>query len=676
MSEARVGELARTPLPEVLRDLLRERATGILDLQNGPDQRRVFFVAGAIKGAVAAEKSLHLGQHLIAQQRIDAQQLARALARRSEGMRLGRALVAEGAVDAAGIEAAMRRLVADIVLGAFEWPGGAFRFTPAENPAPADILLTLSTPQLLLEGVRRFPEDAAVDAALGAANAPIRIPSQAMEILQDLSFVADEQPVVGRLLLGTTLAALERELAGSLGEKRIRRLVYGLLVVGAVAQAPPTSPAKTLPTVPVAAPPASGAPRPETAAVPSVRPAPPASPSQAPPASPGVAAAASEPPSSKTTAPPSSSPTPTVGSLAKVPLAELFPWIYRERLSGFLDLQGNGDQRRIFFTNGEVVSAIAGAATHHIGQYLKEARLVTEEQIAAALARRSEGVRLGQALVEAGAIDRERLDLELRRLVTDIIGEAFAWTSGTFRFTPSDRPVPSDTRLEISTANVILAAVRRIPSDEAVARALGDLAAPLVWASDPFLRLQHITLLPEEVDVIRAVDGKSSVLDLRKRVGLPVPRLDRLLLGLVGAGILRDPANRTESPLKAGPPTNVKVETSRRTVKLFRPKTAEITPEMQKEEIAFRRKKVLETYASLSKLAPHELVEVAPNATYRDLRWNYLALLEIYHPDNAFKPEYSDLKKQLEAVTRALARAYKLLAVRFGDDKAEGVEGG
>ena len=61
-------------------------------------------------------------------------------------------------------------------------------------------------------------------------------------------------------------------------------------------------------------------------------------------------------------------------------------------------------------------------------------------------------------------------------------------------------------------------------------------------------------------------------------------------------------------------------------------------------------------------------VEVAANATFRDIRWNYNTLFEIYNPANGNQPEYADLKPQLRELFDALNNAYRRMTAKFGKD--------
>ena len=386
---------------------------------------------------------------------------------------------------------------------------------------------------------------------------------------------------------------------------------------------------------------------------------------------------------------------PRSGEIADTPLPELFRALYRERRSGVLDLQYADEQRQVFFVNGEVKSAISNEMGHRVGQHLKELGLIEESDIEAALARRSDGLRVGPALVAMGRVDQESLDQELRKLVTSIIYSTFAWPGGQYRFSPTDAPVAADVMLTISTADVILESIRRLTDERRILSGIGDTKVAIEFSPDPALRLQHVTLSPDEGFIVSRIDGHVSIEQLLKLTPTPKIKVLQLVYGLIATGILEPPAPpATESSTRrkatvraAGKPArqgaqaayhdavrdvaqgstarrqslNVRIKTQRTSAKLARPEPAR-SADVEKEELEFRRKKIQTTYRKLSSLSADELLEVAPNATFREIRYNYNLLAEIYHPDVAFRSEYADLKPQLVKIFRRLEASYQRMS--------------
>ena len=358
---------------------------------------------------------------------------------------------------------------------------------------------------------------------------------------------------------------------------------------------------------------------------------------------------------------------PDVGDLRRTPLAEVFRRLHRDRSSGILDLQHDADQRRVFLVGGEVRSAMSNGLGQKVGQHLVAAGLVLPPDVEEALRRKSEGLRLGKALVANGAIDAATLEKELRKLVADIVYTAFAWDHGVFRFVPNTSPVPADVQLSISTANVILEGIRRIPSDDTVRAGIGDPKRPLRLAADPFLRLQHVTLTPDEGYLVSRIDGGTSAEQLLKMGPVPPEKAMRLVYGLIATGIV-EPPTVPPPPGAPGGPTgmNVQIAATRRTTAILAPKP-EVPASFLKEEIDFRRRKIQKTHQRLRNITSHELLERPLNPTFREIRMNYNARAEIFHPDLAFKPEYADLKKELTEIFRKLEEAYRVVAARYRD---------
>ena len=84
------------------------------------------------------------------------------------------------------------------------------------------------------------------------------------------------------------------------------------------------------------------------------------------------------------------------------------------------------------------------------------------------------GKRLGQALVEIGAVS----DLDLEDLVAEqlhmIALSAFRWTAGTVRTEDVEEPIPADIALPLSTERLLLEGARTYPDPRRLEQALGD----------------------------------------------------------------------------------------------------------------------------------------------------------------------------------------------------------
>ena len=125
------GDLATTPLPDVLRQLADGAATGCLNILDGAGETaKVYLRGGRVYAVVAPGKRPALGARLVSSGALGPEALAEALeAQRTElqGWRLGELLVHLGYVDQPVVEAFVTEQVHDALMQLLTWPAGAWK---------------------------------------------------------------------------------------------------------------------------------------------------------------------------------------------------------------------------------------------------------------------------------------------------------------------------------------------------------------------------------------------------------------------------------------------------------------------------------------------------------------------------------------------------------------------
>ena len=122
------------------------------------------------------------------------------------------------------------------------------------------------------------------------------------------------------------------------------------------------------------------------------------------------------------------------GYLGEKLLADLIREIARHRMSGLLRLSQDKTIKAIFFESGMPVFAISNLANEQIEYKLVKERLIAAGLIEAARQRNDNMQRLGQTLVEIGAIAEHILRQAARELAVQIIKSLFEWHQGEYIF--------------------------------------------------------------------------------------------------------------------------------------------------------------------------------------------------------------------------------------------------
>jgi hypothetical protein len=149
------GDLAVTPLAEILATIHRYRVPGVIRVSREGRQRLIYLENGLVVFAATTEREGSLGAYLL-RRRILTPEIGREAARQvREGLRLGQILLRRGVLDEPGLKEAVSGQIREILWGAFDWDSGEVVFDIGERRSGEVIRIDLSIPEVILEGIRR-----------------------------------------------------------------------------------------------------------------------------------------------------------------------------------------------------------------------------------------------------------------------------------------------------------------------------------------------------------------------------------------------------------------------------------------------------------------------------------------------------------------------------------------
>lgn len=334
------------------------------------------------------------------------------------------------------------------------------------------------------------------------------------------------------------------------------------------------------------------------------------------------------------------------GSLADTPLPQVLRRIFLERRKGTLTVSRRDETRNLFFENGELRTANSSREGQKIGAFLKRRGWITENDLAWALetVARQGRARLGRILVERGLVTRPVLDVEIRRLVEEIIFSTFEWEKGDYRFQPSSGVLDPDVALALSTAALIVEGIRRLPESESFRGRLGDVGRIPVLSPDPMSRFQYLPLTPQEAYLLSRIDGVADADSLIRMAGPSRDAAAKTLYALISCGIVEWKAHVA--------PTDASKAPARLNVQV-----SEQAPAHPGHGDMVRN-----TYRRIDWLTHYELLGVTPRATLEQIRQAYLERSRDFHPDLRHRHDLAGLEKELATVFDRLGAAFETLS--------------
>ena len=150
------GDLAVTPLPEILATIGRYRVPGALSIASAERQRRIYVDGGLVVFATSNEPEVWLGTFLIRQGVLPEEAVRSAEERLAgDGVRLGQILLRLELLDHASLEAAIAEQVREILWGGFDWENGEVVFEVGARRSDETIRIDLPIDAVIVAGIRR-----------------------------------------------------------------------------------------------------------------------------------------------------------------------------------------------------------------------------------------------------------------------------------------------------------------------------------------------------------------------------------------------------------------------------------------------------------------------------------------------------------------------------------------
>jgi hypothetical protein len=152
------------------------------------------------------------------------------------------------------------------------------------------------------------------------------------------------------------------------------------------------------------------------------------------------------------------------GTLKDFGIADILQLIGHQGKSGVLTIRNGNQQVDIFFVDGAVVRAESSSRDRRdlLGHMLVRAEVLSEDQVSGALDIQKRTLkRLGQILVETGALDRKVLATFTRLQTTETIYRLFFWSNGTYEFVQKE--VQGDPEFEpLKSESILMEGFRQL----------------------------------------------------------------------------------------------------------------------------------------------------------------------------------------------------------------------
>ena len=225
------GSLAEHDFPTLVQDISEQRRTGVLTLTHAGVGRSVTIQEGRLVFASSSSPDDRMGPLLLRRGRITLRQLTDAAGVVAPGKRLGAVLVDQGVLTPKDLIAAVVEHTQEIIYGAFAWTEGQYRLQEGV-PSSEPITLKISTPDIILEGIRRIDSWTRIDRAVGGPDARYeRAPAYA-DVIRGMRAAPEKMALLRALDAPMRVEALCG--AAGLPDFEVCRALWAFRVIGLV----------------------------------------------------------------------------------------------------------------------------------------------------------------------------------------------------------------------------------------------------------------------------------------------------------------------------------------------------------------------------------------------------------------------------------------------------------
>jgi len=234
------GRLESMPLPEILLFLAMSRKTGLLIFRRPRETKKVYFEKGEIVFAASSRPEERLGDLLMEQGKVTREQYRKSARKIRPGKRQGKVLVEMGVITPEELWKVVCAQVESIVHSLFAWGEGSFEFIEGGLPTEERIKLSVSTPNLILEGMRKIQGRKIFDSHLPEGDRVLYRNVGDQAYLDEIGLSGEEESLLSLIESGMRVEEVCRKSA--FPEEESREILLRLLSAGVIRSSKVRSP--------------------------------------------------------------------------------------------------------------------------------------------------------------------------------------------------------------------------------------------------------------------------------------------------------------------------------------------------------------------------------------------------------------------------------------------------
>ncbi len=216
-------------MPSLVQSLYEERWSGLLTVTNAGVGKSVTVHEGRMVFASSSSVDDRLGELLLCRGKLTLQHFVDGSKAIAPGKRLGTILVEMGALSPKDLVRAVIEQTQEIIYGLFLWTEGRYQLQEGPPP-PESIKLNLSTPDLIMEGIRRIQSWSRIEHAVGGPATRFRRAEGYASAIANMTLGPEARAIVDGLDAPRSVSEMCE--GSALPDVEVCRLIWAFRVLG------------------------------------------------------------------------------------------------------------------------------------------------------------------------------------------------------------------------------------------------------------------------------------------------------------------------------------------------------------------------------------------------------------------------------------------------------------
>jgi len=228
--------------------------------------------------------------------------------------------------------------------------------------------------------------------------------------------------------------------------------------------------------------------------------------------------------------------------LTRKPISETIRRLAADRRSGDLQVRSGDVAKMVFFDSGRIVFAGSNLKQDRLGEALISLGQITDQQFdrASGLMKEDRKLRFGDALVQAGVMDKKQVGTAVARCVAKIVLSLFRLDAGIASFDERKCSIPIEYMVSLSVHRLLRVGIQSMSSRSLILAGVGDLDRSIRLAEVPPFAFDVKSCSAEEVELLEKAKAPVTVRSLASTAkGGALGRL-RSIYSFLASGILEE----------------------------------------------------------------------------------------------------------------------------------------